>query len=86
MLYGNGLELGSPQPKQKNIWKRYGKLYKCGCCGQIPYYVDISERNICYACKSIMTGYEDENGQIQPMKHAYKKGDESFARLYDFFV
>lgn len=66
-------------------WLRYMGSYKCGNCGRIPFYIDISERNICYNCHTVMKWYEGENGERIPLKWKYNKQDEPLGYVWDSF-
>ena len=47
------------------VWKQYGKLYKCGNCGYLPTFVDISEWKRCPKCEVLKTFFE-KDGNLFP--------------------
>ena len=73
--------------QQRRTWIHRDGLYHCGNCGKVPFYIDISERNICYNCETVMEWYEDEkeNGYFYPMKFHYNRDDEPYGFIWDSF-
>ena len=59
---------------EQKIWKKIGRVYKCGNCGFTPTYIDISDWKICPKCELIKLFYETDH-DLKPI-FSYKKGYE----------
>lgn len=45
-----------------STWKLVGHIFRCGCCGKIPVYVDIRDLKTCPHCEHVMKWYETDHG------------------------